>query len=590
MPPQQPTSTLSSAAVLELACLVGIPIDDHLMAERLVAGASSAAAAVRALRARGTQQALQARVDDGEPGDYLPLLENLTPKISAEFARRLTQPAQPGRLAPAEVDPCELGLVEVAARLAERRLRSVDVLQALLKRADRVNLRTNCFLSLEPKSAGARAELADALLDEAWRRGREPTTRLLGVPLAHKDMFDREGFVASCGSRVPGGGVALRSATVIQRLELAGAVTVGALNMAEFALGATGHNAAFGDCRNPWNPDYITGGSSSGCGAAVACAVAFGSLGSDTGGSVRIPAAANGIFGLKPTYGLIPRTGSMKLSPSIDVIGPFARSVEDLACLLQVVAGGDGADTHCSMRPLPDYLDAVGRAATRGIEGLRLGIPQNYFLDELDASVRAAFERSLALFEAAGARVVAVRVPAIEWMAELSRAVVYSEATALHASRLRSHAASYTPQVRLRASLGLAIPSTLHLEALQARLSVVEEIHREVFGICDVLLTPTLPIRVPRRDETDVGAGPDLWPILSKLVRCTAPFNYLGFPALSMPAGFDDRGLPIGMQLVAAPFAEATLLSAAVIHELSADRCSSAHTTRAGVATLFPVI
>ncbi|NBP08008.1 MAG: hypothetical protein EBU76_05960 [Gammaproteobacteria bacterium] len=119
---------------------------------------------------------------------------------------------------------------------------------------------------------------------------------------------------------------------------------------------------------------------------------------------------------------------------------------------------------------------------------------------------------------------------------------------------------------------------------------MVEEIHREVFGICDVLLTPTLPIRVPRRDETDVGAGPDLWPILSKLVRCTAPFNYLGFPALSMPAGFDDRGLPIGMQLVAAPFAEATLLSAAVIHELSADRCSSAHTTRAGVATLFPVI
>jgi len=481
-------------------------------------------------------------------------------------------------------------LLDAVGALRSGSISANELALQTLERAHRAQQRTNCFLAIETESLLLGAERADLVLADARRRGVVPVGTLQGVPLAHKDMFGRGGGLVRYGSKVALDQSSQQVATATSRLTQAGALEVGTLNMAEFALGATGHNAAFGDCRNPWNPDYITGGSSSGCGAAVASAVAFGSLGSDTGGSVRIPAAANGIFGLKPTYGLIPRTGSMKLSPSIDVIGPFARSVEDLACLLQVVAGGDGADTHCSMRPLPDYLDAVGRAATRGIEGLRLGIPQNYFLDELDASVRAAFERSLALFETAGARVVEVRVPAIEWMAELSRAVVYSEATAIHASRLRSHAASYTPQVRLRASLGLAIPSTLHLEALQARLSVVEEIHREVFGICDVLLTPTLPIRVPRRDETDVGAGPDLWPILSKLVRCTAPFNYLGFPALSMPAGFDDRGLPIGMQLVAAPFAEATLLSAAVIHELSADRCSSAHTTRAGVATLFPVI
>ncbi|MFM8480919.1 MAG: amidase [Gammaproteobacteria bacterium] len=572
---QQPTGALSAAAVLELASLVGIPVDDQNMAERLVAGATAAAAAVCALREHTSQRMLQTEAPVGEPGDYPPLLEKLalkeqlapkeklSPKISADLAR------SPVRLAAAKSDPCELGLVEVAAQLTERRLRSVDLLRALFKRAERANSRTGCFLSLEPKSAYASAELADALLDEAWRQGRTPSAALLGVPLAHKDMFDREGFSTSCGSRVPGAGIAQHSATVIQRLELAGAVTVGTLNMAEFALGATGHNAAFGDCRNPWNPDYISGGSSSGCGAAVASAVAFGSLGSDTGGSVRIPAAANGVFGLKPTYGLIPRTGSMKLSPSIDVIGPFARNVEDLACLLQVVVGGDGEDTDCSMRALPDYRSAVGLAATRGIAGLRVGIPQNYFLDDLDASVRTAFERSLALFEASGARLVEVKIPAVEWMAELSRAVVYAEATALHASRLRAHAASYTPQVRMRASLGLAIPSTLHLEALQSRLSVVEEIHREVFGRCDVLLTPTLPIQLPRRDETDVGAGADLWRILGRLVRCTAPINYLGFPALSMPAGFDDHGLPIGMQLVAGPFAETTLLRAATVHELS---------------------
>ena len=583
MQPPQTTGTLSSAAVLELASLVGIPVDDQPMAERLVAGAAAAAAAVGALRARSVQRTSQTPAVDGEPGDYLSLLEKLAPKISADLAR------VPAPMTSVKGDPCELGLVTVTAQLAERRLRSVDLLRALLERADSANLRTRCFLRLEPKSAYARAELADALLDDAWRQGRTPSASLLGVPLAHKDMFDREGFVTSCGSRVPGAGIARRSATVIERLELAGAVTVGALNMAEFALGATGHNAAFGDCRNPWNPDYIAGGSSSGCGAAVASAVAFGSLGSDTGGSVRIPAAASGVFGLKPTYGLIPRTGSMKLSPSIDVIGPFARSVDDLGCLLQVVAGGDGVDTNCSMRPLPDYRRAVGSATTHGVDGLKLGIPQNYFLDDLDAAVRAAFERSLALFEAAGARCVEVQIPAVEWMAELSRAVVYAEATALHASRLRAHAASYTPQVRLRASLGLAIPSTLHLEALQSRLSVVEEIHREVFGRCDLLLTPTLPIRVPRRDETDVGAGADLWPLLGRLVRCTAPINYLGFPALSMPAGFDERGLPIGMQLVAAPFAETALLRAAAVHELSASRYSSVHTAGAGVATLAAV-
>jgi aspartyl-tRNA(Asn)/glutamyl-tRNA(Gln) amidotransferase subunit A len=376
-------------------------------------------------------------------------------------------------------------------------------------------------------------------------------------------MFARRGLATSCGSRAAERRVAVRSATVMQRLEIAGAVTLGTLNMAEFALGPTGHNAAFGDCRNAWDPDYIAGGSSSGCGAAVASGAVPGSLGSDTGGSVRIPAAANGLYGLKPTYGLLPRTGSMQLAPSIDALGVFARSTRDLARLLQVIAGGDGLDALCSLRPVPDYAAALGR----GIDGLRLGIPRNHFCDALEPPVRDAYERSLGALQAAGARLLEVEVPGAQWMAELSRAIVYPEATALHAAALRSRSDEYTAQVRLRASTGLAIPGTIHIEALRLRMPLLERTVREVFGRCDLLLTPTLPVRIPRRDETDIGDGPRLWQLLARLVHCTAAFNFLGLPALSVPAGVDDRGLPIGLQMVAPPFAEAALLGAAAVHE-----------------------
>jgi aspartyl-tRNA(Asn)/glutamyl-tRNA(Gln) amidotransferase subunit A len=278
---------------------------------------------------------------------------------------------------------------------------------------------------------------------------------------------------------------------------------------------------------------------------------------------VRIPAAANGVLGLKPTYGLLPRTGSMKLSPSIDTLGPFARSAPDLAAVLQIVARADGRDALASRRAPPDYAAALGR----GVEGLRIGLPRDHFFAVATPEVRAAMERCLALLEGAGARIVEVTVPDAAPLAELSRAVVYAEATALHASQLRTQALRYTPQVRLRASTGLAIPGTACLEALRLRLPLLERFVGEVFGRCDVLHTPVLPIPVPRRDETDVGGGAALWEILAKLVYCTAPFNYLGLPAIAVPAGLDARGLPLSAQFVARPFAEATLLRVAAVQQ-----------------------
>lgn len=478
---------------------------------------------------------------------------------------------------------CDLGLVESAARLREGAISSVALTEAALARAAQAQARSNCFVALEPEAALADARRADERLAQLHERGdgaggggvggqAGAPPALLGVPLAHKDMFHRAGVRPSYGSRVvskPGASMpgatppGASPATVLARLEAAGAHAIGTLNMAEFALGATGHNAAFGDCRNAWNPDHVSGGSSSGSGAAVACGAVAASLGSDTGGSVRIPASCNGVLGLKPTYGLLPRTGSMKLSPSIDVLGPITRSAADMACVLQVVAGADGRDALASGRPVPDY----GAALQRGVEGLRLGLPRRYFFDVATPEVRAAVERCLAALEGAGARLVEVEVPEVGAMSELSRAVVYSEATALHAAWLRTRSERYTPQVRVRASTGLGIPAPVYLAALQLRLPLLERFVGEVFSRCDALVSPTLPIPVPRRDETDVGAGEALWAILAKLVHCTAPFNYLGLPAISVPAGLDARGLPMGVQYAARPFAEGTLLRIAAVQE-----------------------
>ncbi len=455
-------------------------------------------------------------------------------------------------------DPSLLGLVEVAARLREGLVSSLEVTEAVLARATAAQDRSNCFLEID--ADGARTAAAAADLHRA--RGR-PLGPLHGVPLAHKDMFNVAGAVIRHGSRLRVGHVPADTATVLERLTAAGAFSIGALNMAEFALGATGHNAAWGDCRNAIDPSCMAGGSSSGSGAAVALRAAFGSLGSDTGGSVRIPAAANGVVGLKPTFGRVPRGGSMKLSPSIDVIGPLARSIRDCARLLTILAGHDPRDPQSSKLPGADYE----AEASRGIEGLRIGVPRRYFYDVATNDVRAAMEDSLQGLEREGARLVDVDVPAVESMSELSRAVVYSEATALHGAWLRSHGEGYTPQVRVRASTGLAIPAPIYLEALLLRMPLLEAFVRQVFGACDVLHTPTLPIPVPRLSEVDAGSGAALWSVLGRLVHCTAPFNYLGLPALAVPAQPTLNGLPSSVQLVGRPFSEGLLFRVGAAHE-----------------------
>ena len=455
-------------------------------------------------------------------------------------------------------DPASLSLIEVAARIRAGTLRSVEVTQSAIERARAAQARCNCFISIDEDSALAEAEAAD----RAREQGR-PLGLLHGVPLAHKDMFQVAGHPLRYGSRVRGDFVPRETAAVIERLQSAGAVRIGTLNMAEFALGPTGHNAIWGDCRNAIDPRYMPGGSSSGSGAAVAARAVFASLGSDTGGSVRIPAAANGVVGLKPTYGRISRFGSMKLSPSIDVIGPLTRSVADCARMLTVLAGHDARDPLTTTRAPEDYE----RELTRDVAGLRIGVPRNYFHDFASDDVRAAMQASLVALEAQGARLVDIDVPDVEAMSELSRAIVYSEATALHGAWLRERPQLYQPQVRLRATTGVAIPASIYLEALLLRMPLLERFVRSVFTRCDVLHTATLPIPVPKLEEVDVGRGEELWRTLSQLVHCTAPFNFLGLPAIAVPARATRNGMPASVQLAARPYAEGMLLRVAAAHE-----------------------
>jgi aspartyl-tRNA(Asn)/glutamyl-tRNA(Gln) amidotransferase subunit A len=345
---------------------------------------------------------------------------------------------------------------------------------------------------------------------------------------------------------------------VLKRLDAAGAIQFGVLHMAEFAFGPTGHNHHDGPCRNPWNTAHVTGGSSSGAGASVAARAGFAALGSDTGGSVRLPAAICGITGLKVTYGRISRAGAMPLSFSMDTIGPLARSAADCAVLLGVLAGPDPADPTASGEAVPDYPARLAQP----VKGLRVGVPTTYFTDDIDPGVGAALTESIKALESLGCAIVPVTLPAE--MAAFDAAgthVIAAEAAACHGNWLRTRPQGYSPQVRARLERGLALPATRYIDALRLRGPATAAFAQAVFTRVDVLHAPVLPVATPTIAETDVGGSPAMDRTLALMTRFTRPFNYLGVPSLAVPCGFLSSGLPVGMQLVGRPFDEATLLA-----------------------------
>jgi len=439
----------------------------------------------------------------------------------------------------------------LAADLRARRLTASEVTEAYLARVTRRDGGLRAFITVDADGARRAAKGRDAEL--AAGRARGP---LHGVPLAWKDLCVVGGLPTSCGTRTPEYFVAEAECTAAARLVAAGAVTLGKLNMSELALGPFGDNAHHGHVQNPWRAGHCAGGSSSGSGAAVAAGLVAGALGTDTGGSIRLPAACCGIVGLKPTYGRVSRAGAMALSWSNDHIGPMTRTVRDAALLLGLMAGADPADATASARPVPDCLAAI----EDGVRGLRLGVPENYYFDGVQPEIVEAVHAAARRLGGEGARVTGLRVPDPQPLTDVTGLISRAESAAIHARIARERPHELQPAVRARLEVGFHIPAVDYLQAQRLRARWTREFIELVFGAVDVLLVPTIPEPAPSLAEVTGGPVGDIVARMGRFSRLTRPFNGLGLPALSVPCGLSRDGRPLGLQIVGRPFDEPTVL------------------------------
>jgi aspartyl-tRNA(Asn)/glutamyl-tRNA(Gln) amidotransferase subunit A len=442
-------------------------------------------------------------------------------------------------------------LAGLAVEIRARRISPVESVERCLARIHKWDGRVRAFIRLDEEGALEAARSLEA--DAAAGRWRGP---LHGVPLGFKDLCHLRGLPTSCGTRTPEYFVGAGQCTAARRLLDAGGISLGKLNMTELAMGPYGDNAHHGDVDNPWLAGHASGGSSSGSGAGVAAGFFAGAVGSDTGGSIRLPAGCCGVVGLKPTYGRVSRAGAMVLSWSMDHLGPIAWTARDAALMLTVMAGGDAADATTSRRAVPDYAAAL----EGGIKGVRIGLPENYFFEGVDEEIAAGVRQAARLLESLGARVSEIRLPDPTLMTDVSMLITRSEASTIHARVFRERPQDLQPVVRARLQVGFGISAYDYLQALRLRAKLTRAFVREVFAEVDVLLTPVIPEPPPAlaslksltADQFNTRAG--------RFSRLTRPFNGLGLPAISVPCGFTAAGLPLGFQAVGRPFDESRLL------------------------------
>ncbi|MDI3298718.1 MAG: amidase [Bacillota bacterium] len=444
--------------------------------------------------------------------------------------------------------------------MARRRLSPVELLEQTLERVRRLDPELHAFVHLAEAEARAAAEAAEA------RRRAGQARPLEGLPVALKDLFDAEGQPTTAGSAVRAGRVAARDAEAVRRLREAGAVLVGKVSTHEFAFGVTTDSPFHGPTRNPWEPGHTPGGSSGGSAAAVAARIVPVALGTDTAGSIRIPAAACGVAGFKPTFGRIGRSGVVPLSWSQDHVGLLARSLEDVALFLELLEGpdpGDPAARAAAPAPPGSYRAAVARGSARpDLRGLRLALPAGWLEDRVDPVVAERFRSLCRRAEAAGAELVEVAFPPAPLLALLNRVITLAEAGAYHAPFLARSARLYSADVRARLELGQLIPARDYLLAQRLRGEMVRWA-QEAMRDLDALLTPTLPLRLPRIGQRLWFPGGRPEPVPDGLIRLTAGFCYLGFPAASLFAGTDPGGLPLALQVVGHPSQDGRLLEVA---------------------------
>lgn len=444
----------------------------------------------------------------------------------------------------------QLSARALAKSIRDKTISSVEATAESIARLKAAHEATNCVITLEADEALAAAKSADAAIAKGGKAGP-----LHGVPLAHKDMFDRTGKIASWGARIRADKPATTTATVIERFQSAGAIQTAALHLTEFAFGPTGHNYVLGHARNPWDPTRITGGSSAG----TACAVALGAipvgLGSDTAGSLRLPAANCGVTSIKPTWGRVSRAGAMPLAACLDTLGTIARHVEDIALTMSVIAGPDPRDPAAGNVAVPDYLAALDKP----VKGLRLGIDER-LISEAHPDIQKMLGRVIDVL----AKIGLAKTPCSfgNWgeIDHLTQAMQLPDAASAHAGYLMSRPDDYGPQVRARLEVGHYISGVDHMTALRARGTVLRRTLDTTFADIDIAILPINADPLPTIAELDVAGSPKLQATMARVVKYCRPINYLGLPTLTLPIP-REGGLPNGMQIIARPYAEALLLS-----------------------------
>jgi aspartyl-tRNA(Asn)/glutamyl-tRNA(Gln) amidotransferase subunit A len=444
-----------------------------------------------------------------------------------------------------------LSLTEAAKSIRDQDLSPVELTRAYIDRINQFEPQLNCFITQTPQAALERARDAELEIKRGEYRGP-----LHGIPFALKDLFETQGIRTTAGSLFYTDWIPEEDGAVVQRLNSAGMVNLGKLNMHEIALGVTNNNPHYGACHNPWKLDRTPGGSSGGSGAALAAGMCMGALGSDTGGSIRIPAALCGVVGLKPTYGRVSLRGVVPLSWNLDHPGPMARRVSDVAVILQIIAGFDPEDPASLDVTVPDYLAQLEGS----VRGWRVALAEDNFFSKADPEVLEAVRAAADVFASLGAHISQVEFPGAYEAAKSNGLMTTSDAAAFHYERLQAQREKFGVDVRQRLETGAAFTSGEYILARRTQ-TILRRQFEHFFDEFDLLLTATTPIAAPPLE------GPDAVEQASRLTRFTSPFNLTGLPAISLPCGFTGLGLPIGLQIITRPLGEAALLRAANAYE-----------------------
>jgi len=443
--------------------------------------------------------------------------------------------------------------------LRKKLISPVEVTRAYLKRIETYDGKINAFLTLLPRQALKTARRAEQEIVKGKYRGP-----LHGIPYAAKDLFFTKGIRTTCGSKILADFRPPFDGAVIERLGGAGAVLLGKLNMHEFAYGTTSVNPHYGPVRNPWDRERVTGGSSGGSAAALAASFAPLTLGTDTGGSIRIPSSLCGTVGLKPTYGRVSRRGAYPLCWSLDHIGPMTKTAVDCAIVLNIIAGHDPGDPASAAVPVPDYT----RSLFKDLKGVRIGIPDSYYFERLEGDVRKAVARAIDDLKKLGARILPISIPDLEEAAMAAFIGLVSEGAASLEKWRRTRPEDLGRDVLSRLNVGAAVSATQYLKAMRVRRRILENFQK-AFEKVDAIVTPQLPVTAPKIGQAAVSFGRVEEPVPSALTRFTRIYNLIGIPALSVPCGFSASGMPIGLQIAARPFDEETALGIGCAYEVA---------------------